>query len=162
MSSPSSFLIPTNQDVGASRVNGRSLPSKVQTPVEAPSSPQARTLAFIFVVIPWAFFPNRQRPLSSRNSVSGLPGKLCPWPPSYFIQPCPDCLFFFFFLFFFHLRRAVQGHHEHPHGREWMNITDHVNPLLAELLGTENLWQLCTSWPWLNASSCLGQRCPRG
>ncbi len=37
----------------------------------------------------------------------------------------------------FGLRRAVQGHHEHPHGRDWMNITDHVNPLLAELLGTE-------------------------
>lgn len=154
MSSLSSFLIPTNRDVGASRVNGRSLPSKVQTPVEAPSSPQARTLAFIFVVIPWAFFHNRQRPLSSRNSVFGLPGKLCPWPPSYFIQPCPDCLFFFF-------RRAVQGHHEHPHGREWMNITDHVNPLLAELLGTKISWQLCT-WPRPNASSYLGQRCPRG
>jgi kynureninase len=38
-----------------------------------------------------------------------------------------------------HLRRAVQGHHDHPHGREWVNITDHVNPLLSELLGTEIL-----------------------
>ena len=35
----------------------------------------------------------------------------------------------------FHVRRAVLGHHDHPHGREWVNITDHVNPLLAELLG---------------------------
>jgi hypothetical protein len=38
---------------------------------------------------------------------------------------------------FFHVCRAVQGHHDHPYGREWINITDHVNPLLAELLGRE-------------------------
>ena len=31
--------------------------------------------------------------------------------------------------------RAVEGHFAHPDGRDWMNITDHVNPLLAELVG---------------------------
>ena len=59
---------------------------------------------------------------------------------------------------FFHLRRAVQGHHDHPHGREWMNITDHVNPLLAELIGAKFL-TLCVpalvhllwSWPKVRA-----------
>ncbi|KAI0006082.1 kynureninase [Russula compacta] len=39
--------------------------------------------------------------------------------------------------------RAVQGHHDHPHGREWMNITDHVNPLLAELLGAREAEVAC-------------------
>ena len=33
----SSFLIPTNRDVGASRVTGRSLPLNFKTPVEPPS-----------------------------------------------------------------------------------------------------------------------------
>ena len=37
------------------------------------------------------------------------------------------------------LPRAVLGHHDHPRGREWMKITDHVNPILAELLGRENV-----------------------
>jgi hypothetical protein len=143
----SSFLIPTNRDVGASRVNGRSLPLNLKTPVEASPSLQARTLAFISVVIPWAFFRNRQRLLSSRNSVSGVPGKLRPILSSRVLTAIS-----------FHLRRAVQGHHEHPHGREWMDITAHVNPLLAELLGTEIFTAAC-AWP--NASSGLGQRCPR-
>lgn len=31
--------------------------------------------------------------------------------------------------------RAVEGHFAHPDGRDWMNIADHVNPLLAELVG---------------------------
>ncbi|KAH9981245.1 kynureninase [Lactifluus volemus] len=39
--------------------------------------------------------------------------------------------------------RAVLGHHDHPHGREWMNITDHVNPLLAELLGAREAEVAC-------------------
>ncbi|KAI0318648.1 pyridoxal phosphate-dependent transferase [Amylostereum chailletii] len=33
--------------------------------------------------------------------------------------------------------KAVEGHFSHPHGRDWMSITDHVNPLLAELLGAK-------------------------
>ncbi|KAI0306522.1 kynureninase [Multifurca ochricompacta] len=43
----------------------------------------------------------------------------------------------------FHVLRAVQGHHDHPHGREWMNITNHVNPLLAELLGAREAEVAC-------------------
>lgn len=31
--------------------------------------------------------------------------------------------------------RAVEGHFNHPHGREWMNIADTVTPLLAQLVG---------------------------
>ncbi|KAI0256755.1 kynureninase [Lactifluus subvellereus] len=42
-----------------------------------------------------------------------------------------------------HVRRAVLGHHDHPHGREWINITDHVNPLLAELLGAREAEVAC-------------------
>jgi kynureninase len=55
----------------------------------------------------------------------------------------------------FHVRRAVQGHHDHPYGREWVNITDHVNPLLAELLGRE-IFLLSAPWSacaWPNMSS---------
>lgn len=32
--------------------------------------------------------------------------------------------------------RAVEGHFDHPSGRPWMSITDHINPVLAELVGT--------------------------
>ncbi|KAH9043181.1 pyridoxal phosphate-dependent transferase [Lactarius pseudohatsudake] len=39
--------------------------------------------------------------------------------------------------------RAVQGHHDHPLGREWVKITDHVNPLLAELLGAREAEVAC-------------------
>lgn len=39
--------------------------------------------------------------------------------------------------------RAVLAHHDHPHGREWMNIADHVNPLLAELLGARETEVAC-------------------
>ncbi|KDQ60732.1 hypothetical protein JAAARDRAFT_172871 [Jaapia argillacea MUCL 33604] len=39
--------------------------------------------------------------------------------------------------------RAVEGHFSHPHGREWMNITDHVNPLLAELTGANEREVAC-------------------
>lgn len=34
--------------------------------------------------------------------------------------------------------RAVAGHFDHPHGREWMNIADTVTPLLADLVGVYN------------------------
>jgi kynureninase len=30
---------------------------------------------------------------------------------------------------------AVQGHFDHPLGREWTKLTDHVHPLMAELVG---------------------------
>jgi hypothetical protein len=30
---------------------------------------------------------------------------------------------------------AVKGHFSHPYGREWMNLGDHVTPLLAEVVG---------------------------
>lgn len=36
--------------------------------------------------------------------------------------------------------RAVEGHFSHPLGREWMNMTDHVTPLLAELIGEPNIF----------------------
>jgi hypothetical protein len=42
------------------------------------------------------------------------------------------------FLYIFCLQkssRAVEGHFAHPYGREWVNITDTVTPLLAELVG---------------------------
>ncbi|KAH8117334.1 pyridoxal phosphate-dependent transferase [Phellopilus nigrolimitatus] len=34
--------------------------------------------------------------------------------------------------------RAVEGHFDHPLGRSWKDITDHVNPLLAELVGAKD------------------------
>ncbi|KAI0035697.1 pyridoxal phosphate-dependent transferase [Vararia minispora EC-137] len=33
--------------------------------------------------------------------------------------------------------KAVEGHFDHPHGRDWMKIADHVTPLLAELVGAK-------------------------
>ena len=33
--------------------------------------------------------------------------------------------------------RGVEGHFDHPHSRNWKDITDHVNPLLASLVGTQ-------------------------
>jgi len=33
---------------------------------------------------------------------------------------------------------AVEGHFAHPHGRPWKDMTDHVNPLLAELVGAKS------------------------
>ncbi|OCB84240.1 kynureninase [Sanghuangporus baumii] len=33
--------------------------------------------------------------------------------------------------------RAVEGHFDHPFERPWVSITDHVNPLLAELVGAK-------------------------
>lgn len=32
-------------------------------------------------------------------------------------------------------RRAVEGHFDHPYDRHWKDITDHVNPALATLVG---------------------------
>ncbi|KAG8833523.1 Kynureninase (L-kynurenine hydrolase) [Serendipita sp. 399] len=34
-------------------------------------------------------------------------------------------------------KRAVEGHFDHPHGRNWKDITDHVNPILASLVGAK-------------------------
>jgi hypothetical protein len=31
--------------------------------------------------------------------------------------------------------RGVEGHFNHPHDREWTNMTNHVHPLLAEIVG---------------------------
>lgn len=31
--------------------------------------------------------------------------------------------------------RAVEGHFDHPHGRDWMHIADHVHPYFAEIVG---------------------------
>ncbi|KAG6335194.1 hypothetical protein ID866_3888 [Astraeus odoratus] len=39
--------------------------------------------------------------------------------------------------------RAVEGHFDHPHGREWMNIADTVTPLLAELVGAKEKEVAC-------------------
>lgn len=33
--------------------------------------------------------------------------------------------------------RAVEGHFDHPFDRPWVSITDHANPLLAELVGMQ-------------------------
>lgn len=40
--------------------------------------------------------------------------------------------------FDFHSRatlRAVEGHFDHPHERPWVKMTDHVNPLMADVIG---------------------------
>lgn len=37
----------------------------------------------------------------------------------------------------------MEGHFDHPLNRPWMSITDHVNPLLAELVGTDMNNVLC-------------------
>ena len=34
--------------------------------------------------------------------------------------------------------RGVEGHFDHPYGRDWMHIADFVHPLLAELVGECN------------------------
>lgn len=34
------------------------------------------------------------------------------------------------------VRRAVEGHFDHPHGREWVKLTDRVNPLMADIVGS--------------------------
>ncbi|KAF9246192.1 pyridoxal phosphate-dependent transferase [Melanogaster broomeanus] len=39
--------------------------------------------------------------------------------------------------------RAVEGHFNHPYGREWMNIADTVTPLLAELVGAQEKEVAC-------------------
>ncbi|KAL0569890.1 Kynureninase (L-kynurenine hydrolase) [Marasmius crinis-equi] len=41
--------------------------------------------------------------------------------------------------------RAVVGHFSHPHGRPWANCTDHVVPLLAELIGAKPIEVACMS-----------------
>ena len=30
---------------------------------------------------------------------------------------------------------AVEGHFDHPHGRPWASVVDHVHPLMAEIVG---------------------------
>jgi hypothetical protein len=132
------FVIPTNADVGASRVKGRCsswtpffASVKKSNAHSSALPPQVETLALISVVIPWAFFRGLQKLWSTRKFAYGVPGKR-------YRHRCPNFISFHHVLTaIFHVRRAVQGHHDHPYGREWVNITDHVNPLLAELLGRE-------------------------
>ena len=31
--------------------------------------------------------------------------------------------------------RGVEGHFDHPHGRDWMYIADNIHPHFAELVG---------------------------
>jgi len=33
------------------------------------------------------------------------------------------------------IHSAVEGHFHHPHGRAWSSMVDHVNPLMAEVVG---------------------------
>ncbi|CCA69230.1 related to BNA5-kynureninase, required for biosynthesis of nicotinic acid from tryptophan via kynurenine pathway [Serendipita indica DSM 11827] len=40
-------------------------------------------------------------------------------------------------------KRAVEGHFDHPHDRNWKDITDHVNPLLASLVGADPVEVAC-------------------
>lgn len=35
----------------------------------------------------------------------------------------------------YRIRRGVEGHFDHPHGRNWMYIADTCHPVLAELVG---------------------------
>jgi kynureninase len=37
------------------------------------------------------------------------------------------------------IARGVEGHFDHPHGREWTNMTEHVHPLLAEVVGQSSI-----------------------
>ncbi|TFY70378.1 hypothetical protein EVG20_g2647 [Dentipellis fragilis] len=39
--------------------------------------------------------------------------------------------------------RGVVAHFAHPKGRDWMTITDHVNPLLADLIGAKETEVAC-------------------
>ncbi|KAK0503159.1 pyridoxal phosphate-dependent transferase [Armillaria luteobubalina] len=40
-------------------------------------------------------------------------------------------------------KRAVVGHFSHPHQREWVDICDHVTPLLAEVVGAQEKEVAC-------------------
>lgn len=40
-------------------------------------------------------------------------------------------------------KRAVVGHFSHPHQREWVDICDHVTPLLAEVVGAKEKEVAC-------------------
>jgi len=39
--------------------------------------------------------------------------------------------------------RCVVGHNKHPANRQWVNITDHVNPLMAEIVGASEKEVAC-------------------
>jgi hypothetical protein len=54
---------------------------------------------------------------------------------------------------------AVKGHFSHPHGREWTNLTDHVTPLLAEIVGTSREYGCSHTYNY-EISTTLG-RCSR-
>ncbi|ESK96865.1 kynureninase [Moniliophthora roreri MCA 2997] len=41
--------------------------------------------------------------------------------------------------------RAVIGHFSHPHGRKWVSFTDHITPLIAELVGANEKEVVCMS-----------------
>jgi kynureninase len=123
------FVIPTNADVGASRVKGRSsfcFRQKIkQAPSPAGEDPCTYLCGNSLGLLPQpaeALVRQEIRIWGSRQAPSTSMSQF------HFISPTA----------IFHVRRAVQGHHDHPYGREWVNITDHVNPLLAELLGGEN------------------------
>jgi hypothetical protein len=157
------FIIPTNQDVGASRVKGR---SSSGTPLLLPSESNAHSSALppagedpcVYLcgnslgLLPQpaeALVQQEIRVWGSRQASSkSMPPLLPDFISSHLV---PTAVF--------HVRRAVQGHHDHPYGREWVYITDHVNPLLAELLGSE-IFAVCPWGPcaWPNIFSRLGQK----
>ncbi|KAI0341706.1 kynureninase [Trametopsis cervina] len=39
--------------------------------------------------------------------------------------------------------RAVEGHFDHPHGRDWMRIADHIHPHFADLVGADESEVAC-------------------
>ncbi|KAH9934629.1 kynureninase [Fomitopsis serialis] len=39
--------------------------------------------------------------------------------------------------------RGVEGHFDHPHGRDWMHIADFVHPLIAEIVGASESEVAC-------------------
>ncbi|KAI0950522.1 hypothetical protein AcV7_008960 [Taiwanofungus camphoratus] len=41
------------------------------------------------------------------------------------------------------LRRGVEGHFDHPHGRDWMHIADTVHPILADIVGAKESEVAC-------------------
>ena len=140
------FLIPTNQDVGASRVNGQSSSS-------LPVRPFERLLPL--GEDPCIYLCGNSLGLLPQSAEALVHQELRVWGSrqAYLIA--------LLIANFSPSRRAVQGHHDHPHGREWVNLTNHVNPLLAELLGTEILtacgcrracaWPNILSWPKVRA-----------
>ncbi|PCH38103.1 kynureninase [Wolfiporia cocos MD-104 SS10] len=52
--------------------------------------------------------------------------------------------------------RGVEGHFDHPHDRDWMNIADTVHPVLADLVGASELEVACMGTLTANLNLMMG------